>query len=284
MNTRWQFLRRAAPIAAVIAAGALVAVPSAATKATTPYQDAAGDSASAGDITGVTVASDKASGQLVFRISGTNLSASSNAITFLDIDSDANPLTGDVLAGGADYSFGVDDTSYGFFHWNGSDWDYVQLDTPVAGGGNELMISVNAKNIGNPSVFNFSVSTVDMTSKNRDHAPDGGMFNYSIAAGGPDIQSIAVKTTPSGGPRAGKKLVVTPTALTLPPTGTLDVPTPDSYSCRATLGTRRLTGRGTGGCTFSIPKQKSRGKTLTVTITVSYEGASKSFPYRFKVH
>ena len=279
MNEKLRFLKGATVVAVV----ALVLVPAASSQATPPYRDASGDSASAGDITGVTVAGDKASGQLVFRITGTNLSTSSNSFTFLDIDSDANPLTGDIGEGGADYAFQVDNDSYGFFHWNGSDWAYVPLTTAVMGGGSQLMISVNAKDVGSPAVFNFAAATLDLTTKNVDRAPDIGMFNYSIAAGGPEIRSIAVKTSPAGGPKAGKPFVVTPTALELAPTGAMDVPKPDSYRCTAKLNSRTVSGRGTGACTFSIPKQKSRGKTLTVTVTVSYEGASKSFPYRFKV-
>ncbi len=62
-------LKRAGPIAAALVA-ALLLVPAASSGT---YADPAGDSGSAGDITGVTVAGDKGSGQLVFRITGTNL-------------------------------------------------------------------------------------------------------------------------------------------------------------------------------------------------------------------
>jgi len=42
-------------------------------------------------------------------------------------------------------------------------------------------------------------------------------------------------------------------------------------------------GRATGGCAFSIPKKKARGKRLTVVLTVNYQGATKSVPMTFKV-
>ncbi len=32
-----------------------------------------------------------------------------------------------------------------------------------------------------------------------------------------------------------------------------------------------------------VPKKKARGKTLSVTVTVVYQGATKAFPYSFKV-
>src|SRR2546425_12754014 len=131
--------------------------------ATGKYSDPSGDSGSAPDLTGITVAGDKSTGQLIFQISGTNLSSSANDPTFLDIDSDANPLTGDILDGGADYFFGVDNTSYGFMHWNGSDW----VDTPdstvrVFGTSSGIMISVNRSEIGNPTDFNFSATSIDL--------------------------------------------------------------------------------------------------------------------------
>lgn len=133
------------------------------------------------------IVSDPSSGQVIFRVTGTNLSTASNMLTFLDIDSDANPNTGNLLAGGIDYFFSVDNSSYGFFHWSGTDW----VDTPastvaITGGGNLLLISVNRREIGNTTDFNFDVFTVDQSNNNAgDDVPDDGMFNYSLDAGGP---------------------------------------------------------------------------------------------------
>src|SRR5262249_10970747 len=115
-------------------------------------------------------------------------------------------------------------------------------------------------------------------------APDSGMFNFSLDDGGPKIESIALTTIPAAGPKAGKKFVVTPTGLTLPPSGSVSTPaTPESYTCQATLNGRALKGSGIGGCTFKIAKKKTKGKALKVTVTVQYEGATKAFPYTFKV-
>ena len=202
--------------------------------ATGKYADASGDSGSAPDITGLTVSSDKSSGQIIFQISGTNVSSSANDPTFLDIDSDANPLTGNILDGGADYFFGVDNSSYGFMHWNGSDW----VDTPdstvrVFGTSSGIMISVNRSEIGNPTDFNFSATSIDLANKKFDFAPDDGMYNYSLDDGGPSITGITIQTTPAAGPKAGQPFVVTPTALTLPPSGLVGAETskpPESYT------------------------------------------------------
>src|SRR5436190_3037806 len=112
-------LKRAGPIAAALMA-AFVLVPTAASSGT--YTDPAGDSGSAGDITSLTVAGDKGTGQLVFRITGTNIASSATNPLFLDIDSDANPLSGNISDNGSDYLFYVDGDSYFFAHWNGSSW------------------------------------------------------------------------------------------------------------------------------------------------------------------
>lgn len=270
--------KRAGPLAAVLLA-ALVLAPGA-----TPgtYADKSGDSGSAGDITGIQVNADKASGQLFFLIAGSNLSTSPNDLTVLFIDSDANPSTGQPNLLGADYVFAVDDSSYDFEHWDGTDW----VDTPystvrINGGGSGLTISVNRSELGNTNTFNFWARSINMVDKKSDDAPDDGDYNYSIDANGPDIQSVALKTVPTTGPVHGKKFVVTPAGLKLPAGEASDAEA-DSYSCRAKVGQRALRGGGTGACTFAVPK-KSRGKQLRLTVTVNYEGASKSFAYSFKV-
>lgn len=283
-------LKRAGPIAVVIVL-ALALVPAASSG---NYGDATGDNTGgAGDIAGVTVSGDKGTGQLVFRITGNNIASSDTNVLFLDIDSDANPNTGDLGDNGSDYSFYVDNGSYDFVRWNGSDW----VDTPnstvrVLGGAGQIMISVNRSELGNTADFNFEVTAISFVVSGSgvvpagiDSAPDDGADNYSLAAAGPQINSVDVQTTPSAGPKAGKKFVVVPTALHLPPDGRRTAATlsPDSFTCTAKLGGKSLRGGGTGGCTFSIPKKKSRGKKLAVQLTVNYQGAAKVVPITFKV-
>jgi len=279
---RWRW---AAPLAAALA---LALVPSASSQAGPQYPDAAGDSTSAADVTGVTVQADKNSGQVVFRITGANLSATASMITFVVIDSDANPATGSQNWSGGDYLFAVDNASYEFDHWNGSDW----VDTPSStvricckGGGASMMFSVNRSELGNTSAFNFTAATLNTDTHAWDDAPDDGMYNYSFDAGGPDIQGVTLQTTPSFGPRAGKPFTITPVALKLPPDGSSAgiSPKPESYSCRATIKNRAVAGSGTGGCTLRIAKRNTRGKKLNVVVTLTYEGATKSVPVTFVV-
>jgi hypothetical protein len=274
-------LKRAGLIAAVLTA-ALILVP---TASSGTYTDPPGDSSTAGDLVSVTVAGDKASGQLLFRIAGTNIASSETNPLLFDIDSDANPLTGDLTENGSDYLFVVYNTSYGFAHWDGSNWvETPDLSVQVLLGPTQILISVNRSELGNTSTFNFFAVTVNAADRAFDSAPDAGSFNYSFDANGPQINSVAVKKTPAAGPRAGRRFVIAPTALKLPPDRQTTRPAihPKSYSCTAKLGATRIAGSGTGHCTIAIPKN-ARGKRLAVLLTVNYQGTKKIVPLTFKV-
>jgi len=290
MTTQFRFpcpavARRLKKFMGPIAAALMVALVLVPTASSGSYTDPAGDSATAGDITSVTVVGDKGSGALLFRIEGTNIASSETNPLFLVIDSDANPLTGDLRDSGSDYEFYVDDTSYFFLHWDGTNWVAApDLSVRVSGGTSQILISINRSELGNTAVFNFYSSTFNAADKAFDDAPTDGLFNYSFEANGPQINSVDVKTTPFAGPKVGKRFVVAPAGLKLPPDGrTSTAPIlPESYSCTAKLGATKLRGSGTGGCSFAIPK-KSKGKKLTVQLTVSYQGATKVVPLTFKV-
>jgi hypothetical protein len=268
-------------IAAALTA-ALILVP---TGSSGNYTDPSGDSGTAGDVVSVTVAGDKASGQLLFRVTGTNIASSETNLLFLDIDSDANPLTGDITDNGSDYRFILASGGYAFFHWNGSEWvDTSDLSVQISGSTNLILFSVNRSELGNSSLFNFFAWTFNVPDRATDSAPDQGAFNYSFEANGPQIISVNVKTKPAGGPKAGKRFVVAPTGLKLPPDRQTTPPTvlPESYSCTAKLGAKRLA-TGSGVCSIAIPKKNAKGKRLTVLLTVKYEGATKVVPLTFKV-
>ena len=247
------------------------------------YADKTGDSGSAPDISGAEVSADSA-GQLTFRVAASNVSG--DAAVGLFVDSDANPLTGNTLAGGVDYFFIVvpSQGAYDFGRWNGSDWDF---DTPhstvrVLGGSSGIVVSVNKSELSNTSQLNFVAMTL-AGNGNSDMAPDDGLWNYDLAAGGPDIREILVQSAPANGPRAGKKFAVAVTGIRLPQTNVTDPVQPESYNCTATLAGRKLTGTGTGGCTFAIPKKKARGKQLVVNVSVAYEGATKTQTLSYRV-
>src|SRR5262249_16856596 len=144
--------------------------------------------------------------------------------------------------------------------------------------------SVNKSELGNTSDFNVVVDTWDPATHSGDAAPDSGAYNYSIPDGGPLITGLTVRTSPGTAPKAGRQFVVTPVGVTLPPNGAIGAasPKPDSYTCKATLKGASLAGGGTGGCSFRLTN-RARGKQLAVVLTVTYEGATKAVPYRFRV-
>jgi hypothetical protein len=269
------------------AAVALAAVTAA--QAVGSYGDAAGDGRGAPDIARVTVTSDPA-GQILFTITVDNLPDGADVGTALFLNTDMNPDSGMPNSYGADYIFFVDeqDNSYGFARWTGSDWDW---DTPYAttrvrSTTSGVSISVNRSELGNTNDFNFWTRTIagDVSTRQIDDAPDEGVWNYSLAANGPNIVEVLVQTAPAAGPKAGATFSLTPAGLKLPTPGEPGslLPTPESYSCKATLKGKRLAGGGTGGCSWKLPK-RARGKMLAVVLTVSYEGATKSVPFSYRV-
>jgi hypothetical protein len=279
--------KRLLAIAFASVAAAFAAVPAA--QATGSYGDATGDGRGAPDIAKVTVASDPA-GQILFTINVDNLPAGGDVRTVVFLNTDMNADSGMPDSYGADYVFGVDEqrNSYLFARWTGSDWDY---DTPystvrIRSTTSSVSISVNRSELGNTSEFNFWTRTIagDISAQQVDDAPDEGVWNYSLAANGPNILEVLVRATPAAGPKAGATFSLTPAGLKLPVTGEPGalMPVPESYSCKATLKGRPVAGSGTGGCSWKLPKS-ARGKKLVVVLSVSYQGTTKSVPFSYRV-
>jgi len=282
MGTGTKF-RRSAVIATVLAASVMVLAGAAG--AGGRYTDKTGDNGAAPDLAGVDLTSDS-TGQLVFRISVANFAGDVSLGLF--IDADANVATGSVDARGADHAFIINQASrsFEFASWNGMDWVLASnLTVRVSGGSTGIMISVNRSEIGNTSQLNFWTVTIagDGAAGKVDLAPDAGLWNYDVAAAGPDIREVVLQTVPSAGPRVGKRFSLTVTGIKLPQTDSVDAILPESSTCTATLAGKKLAGIGTNGCTFRIPKKKSKGKTLLVTVKVAYQGATKSVQVPFRV-
>jgi hypothetical protein len=282
------FGKRRGVLGALLAIASAVALTGAgAAGAIGKYPDASGDGKGAADVTGVSVVSDTG-GQIIFTVSTAADPVAGDGWTVIVMDTDLNAATGAPFSGGAEYLLGVEEEGFSFGHWTGSDWDW---DTPYATvrvmtSARGAMFSVNRSELGGTSSINFSVTNGrgDAAAGQMDDAPDDGMFNYTLAAGGPEIREVGVKTTPDAGPRAGRKFTVQPTSLTLPAASANGAsPQPESYTCSAKLGAATLRGQGAGGCTFAIPKKKGKGKKLSVSLTVSYQGSSKVIQLDYRV-
>jgi hypothetical protein len=250
------------------------------------YHDATGDSGAAPDITGATVVN--VQGQLTVTLAVANLQRPSQVQVQLFIDSDANPATGNVDFAGADYVLLVQewDNTFVFGRWSGTEWQSTASSTvKVIGLPGVVAFSVNTSELSNTRQVNMWARTVlDQGGAGKsDTAPDIGLWNYDLQADGPDIRGISTTAKPSS-PKAGRPFSVAVTAVKLPPDGeqTPTTPPPDAYSCSAKLAGRTLAGRGTGRCTYTLPKG-ARGKRLVVSVTVQYEGAKKAFQLPFRV-
>jgi hypothetical protein len=279
--------RRRAGLVALLAITSAIALTGAGSAgAVGKYPDAAGDGKGSADLTGVSILSDTV-GQIVFTVATAADPLAGDGWTVLFLDTDSNPDTGAFGTLGADYLIGLEEGGYNFGRWTGSDWDWDVPYTTVRVRSNAtgVMFSLNRSELGGTTSFNFWARSGrgDAALGQVDDAPDDGTYNYTLAAGGPDIREVGVKTTPDAGPRAGRQFVVQATSLALPvvPANGLS-PQPESYTCSAKLGAKALRGTGAGGCTFVIPK-KAKGKKLALSLTASYQGASKTIELAYKV-
>jgi hypothetical protein len=250
------------------------------------YRDVVGDGHGAPDIQTVEVTSD-ATGQITLGVTVDELMPRPDVIGLVLLDTDWNTATGAPDTSGADYMFGLSpsENSYGFARWTGTDWDWTTPYTTVTvvGGHTGFAITVNRTELGNTGVFNFWTRTLVGDLEAYDDAPDDGVWNYSLAAHGPQIDSLLVKTVPAAGPKAGKRFTLTPMAVVLAPQALSLPATPDRFACTATLGTKKLAGSGTGRCAWKIPKKRVHGKRLAVRVTAFYQGASKTVPFAYRV-
>lgn len=282
-----KLFRRRAGLVALLAITSTIALTGAGSAgAVGKYPDAAGDGKGSADLTGVSILSDTV-GQIVFTVATAADPLAGDGWTVLFLDTDANPATGALGTLGADYLLSLEAGGFEFGRWTGSDWDWNTPYTTVRVMSNAsgVMFLVNRRELGGTASINFWARSGrgDPTLGQIDDAPDDGTFNYTLAAGGPDIREVGVKTTPDSGPRAGRTFTVQATSLVLPvvPASGLS-PQPESYTCSAKLGTKTLRGKGVGGCTFAIPKL-AKGKKLSVSLTASYQGASKTVQLAYKV-
>jgi hypothetical protein len=272
------------PLALTAAVAAVIAVAPVAGSAGR-YVDTEGDSGRASDLKRVVVARE-AGGQVKFTLELNALPTQGEAGILLMLDTDLNGTTGEPPTGGTDFAVAIDPVrrTFSFGRWAASGWDWGLRSATVSVSGNALalIVSVNQSDLGGTTGVNFRVRT--WLDADVDDAPDRGLWNYGVAADGPDIRRVLVKTSPGLRPKAGKRFTVRPIGLELPPSAEPPevAPQPDSSSCRAKLAGRTLKGSGAGGCSWAIPKTARKQK-LTMVLTVGYLGAKKSFTFTYPV-
>lgn len=278
---------------ATAAASIVVASGDAATPA--QFSDPGGDGGTAADITSVTVSSDT-TGNISFVVSFAAPLAATDSVTIL-LDTDKNPATGSKDADGAEYAFVDDeqDQTFDLYRWNGSDWDEAPAPSAqVSGGGGSstLLFSVNASDLGGASTFNFWVDSLDGDggSGHEDQAPDNSTWTFGAST----KLTLSVTDFMLLGPaRAGKGLSA---ALIVSRSDTGDfLGDEGTVQCKATVGGRRLNAIVVevsvtlGGtkipvqtCTWTVPKN-AKGKLLTGSVSVTFEGVTVTRPFKSKV-
>jgi hypothetical protein len=279
--------RQASVLAASAVAMALFAVAGAqsrpaANSVTFPDSDPSAENPANVDITSVVVSNDDA-GNLTFQVNIGNQAAlrPGMGVSVL-LDADANAATGSPIRGA-----GVDDTfsllpsgQVTFAHWNGTQFALENpppsLTATYAATG--ATFHLNAKDIGNPKAFSFSVSTVagaigSGSSIQFDYAPESSATPYAYQV------KIAVKLSaghlresPSPA-RVGKRLTV---SLPVTESDTGGPIANGQVLCAARIAAKRLAARskgiasGVAACRFQIPAN-AKGKTLHGAITVAVQ-------------
>jgi hypothetical protein len=276
----------------------LLAVPAGASNSVT-YADSIGENPAAPDITSIVVSNDD-SGLITFQVNVSNRPALTSDMLFLIfLDTDNNPATGDNQSYGADYAIQLVPGEVDLFKWNGTDYSAAPSQTSLvyAYGTGGPTIKISASDLGATKAFNFQVIAAsgiatdasgnpDFTNVKADVAPDAGhgMFAYQVKA----TLKLAISsfTTAPATIRAGGTLTATAGITENDTNGPLQQ---GFTSCHAIVAGKVLTVTSSGvvngvaTCVWKVPK-KTKGKTVSATLTVVYNGAKISRTFSAKVH
>jgi hypothetical protein len=199
------------------------------------------------------------------------------------LDTDSNTATGtDALSGappGADYAIDVARGKTWLLRWNGSAFDPVTPQIPIAtmwldGFGPTLRIG--REDLGDPRFVRFVFVT---TNSDQDLAPDTGMWSYQLSP--LTLTPGQLDVTPA---RAGKRLVASMSVER----GDFEIPLDQgTVRCAARVGGKTLAGRGAFGrqrviCRWRLPRS-STGKWLAGSVQVTFEGVSARRVFNIRV-
>jgi hypothetical protein len=278
-------MNRAAMLA-VASALALAAIPSATGAGSTSFNDTIGDGNGAADVKTVVVSNDDA-GQVTIRVNVDSLPNPSATAVFVLFDTDRNQATGWTDGAGAEYAFVDDesDDSYAFLRWNGSDWvDAPDTTARVSSDNGGATFSINRSELGGTTAFDFWVRTRlgDPDATATDTAPDGdAVWTFELKLGAAAAPKITAVMLPAASmlPRAGTTFTFRVGKVVL---STKEAVSPDRVTCKALLAGKTLAAVRPGACAWKLPRT-ARGKSLVVTFTATYHGASYSRRFPLKV-
>jgi hypothetical protein len=263
---------------AVLAALAILGVAGgAAASNSATYNDPAGDSASAADLTRVDDSSDDA-GNITFQLAYGNrpTGLTEDDEVHIWVDSDANPSTGDQY--GYEYVIALAKGAAVLKHATTSGLEDTPS-TPFTAAADGTSARVNRSELGNTARFDFYGATITRLDNSIDYAPDGdNVFIYSLTA--PRPSRILVVFSPKT-PKAGKTFTAVVPLVQLEDGGAM---VGGTLACNGTLNGKAI--RATVKplrCAWKLPKS-AKGKRFSFTVVVDNNGSKATFgPWKFKV-
>lgn len=252
--------------------------------AITSYNDPAGDSGTAPDVTIVEVANDVLTGALVFWIQTPNRPTlgAGDAIVLL-LNTDSNLATGEPNTG-AEYAIDLRASSGGLFRWNGSDFvgsPSASLDTFYSESVKGARIEVHPNDLGGATALTFNIVTV--AGESADLAPNAGGWQYAPR---PERLAITVERqaiTPNP-PRAGRPMTV---AVLFVRSDLNEFVEEGTIVCTLKVGGRalRATTRafrgGLATCVWRLPAS-AKGKRVTGSVRVTFGGTTGQRAFSLK--
>jgi hypothetical protein len=240
------------------------------------FNDDPNEDPDSADISTVAVSNDPVAGTIVFTVTTPNMPTfEDNASFTVFIDADQNAATGDPYG----YDAVVSGTNAGSVlnKWNGSSFD-VAGSVPASFANAAYTVTINAADLGNPPMFDFTVESVRGSDPDNLFYDDTDTFTYELVQPPPPTVSSAAATF-IGVPTHGRAFRVTALQLNL----SSGASTPAAaFGCTAHLGIRTLQGRGIGHCTFLLPKT-AKGKKLVLKVHGTYLTTTVAKTYSFKV-
>jgi hypothetical protein len=245
------------------------------TTAPSVYTDPTGDSASAPDVSKLTLT--PAGGTVAFDFAYTGTLGTDGSFA-VGIDADRNAQTGNK---GVDYLYIAANNGATFAKWDGTQWtNFTHQPTSPTLTATDLTFTITLADIGGVTTFDFFAGSI--RGNDVDLVPDSGTGTYPAPVAAPPpppppppapAATVKALLIPSGVllPKAGKVLRVPPLQLLLTDGTTV---TADRQACTLKHKGKNLPALA-GGCAWKIPKADKNVR-LVLTITYVYGGKSKT--------